>query len=97
MSPQSSLALPLFLVEILGLSILATWIFLHTEGSVLALALFHFMVNSSMDVFGTPLPAATVVVVVAAALVVALDRELGWVGHAHTQGVRGDMAAARGA
>ena len=71
--PQTNLAIPVFLFGALCLSILATWIYLHTGGSVLSMVLFHFMVNCSMDVLGAPLPAFTWVMAVAAALVILLE------------------------
>lgn len=76
--PQANLAIPVFLLMSLCLSIVATWIFHHTGGSVLSTVLFHYMVNFSMAVLGTPLPAFTWVMAVAAVLVVVLDRRLAW-------------------
>ena len=78
--PQAGLILPVFLLNVLCLSIVATWLFLHTGGSVLSAALLHFTVNSSQDVFGVPLPAFTLAMVVAAVLVLLFDRRLGWFG-----------------
>lgn len=80
--PQSGLAIPIFLLGGLCLSILATWLFYHTDQSVLSIVLFHYMVNFSLSVLGAPLPAFTLVLVVAAVLVVALDRRLHWFGAA---------------
>jgi hypothetical protein len=51
---------------------------------VLSIVLFHYMVNFSLSVLGAPLPAFTLVLVVAAVLVVALDRRLNWFGAAST-------------
>lgn len=76
--PQASLALPVFLFFTLCQSILVTWIFRHTSGSLLSQVLFHFMMNTSQDTFGTPLTGATLVAAVAAGLVLVLDRELHW-------------------
>lgn len=92
--PQASLALPLFLFNTLCLSILATWIYTHTGGSVLSMALFHFMVNCAMDVLGAPLPAFTVVTALAAALVILLDRRFGWFHHEPAQGAWMRMVSA---
>jgi len=40
--------------------------------------LFHFMINVSLDLFGVPQLPLMVVTVVAAVLVVVLDRRVGW-------------------
>jgi uncharacterized protein len=82
--PQSGLAIAIFLLGGLCLSILATWLFHHTGQSVLSIVLFHYMVNFSLSVLGAPLAAFTLVLVVAAGLVVALDRRLNWFGAAST-------------
>jgi uncharacterized protein len=77
--PQEGLAIPAFLLMSLGLSVIATWIFLHTDRSVLAVVVFHYTVNLSMSVIGAPLIAMTVVSVLAAMIIVGLDRSTGWV------------------
>jgi uncharacterized protein len=76
--PQSDLGIPVFLVRATFLAILATWIFLHTGRNVPSMVLFHFMINVSLDMFGVPQLPLMVVTVVAAVLVVALDRRVGW-------------------
>ncbi len=48
-APQESLALPLFLVGAVALSILATWVFVKTSGSVLVSILLHRMANGAND------------------------------------------------
>ena len=78
--PQTGLVLPVFLLNVLCLSIVTTWLFLHTGGSVLSAALLHFTVNCALDVLGAPLLPFTLAMVVAAALVLLLDRRLGWFG-----------------
>jgi membrane protease YdiL (CAAX protease family) len=76
--PQSQLAIPMFMLGALCLSMLATWIFLHTGHSVLATVLFHFAVNSSMNIFGVSNAAFVPVAALAAVLVVNLDHHLAW-------------------
>jgi membrane protease YdiL (CAAX protease family) len=76
--PQTQLAIPMFMLGALCLSILATWVFVHTGRSVLATVLFHFAVNSSMNVFGVSNDAFVPVAMVAAVLVVLLDQRLAW-------------------
>lgn len=77
--PQTNLAIPVFLLGALGLAILATWIFLHTNGSVLSVALFHYMVNLVLDLFGVPLPALTLVLAISVVLVLRYDQRIGWI------------------
>jgi membrane protease YdiL (CAAX protease family) len=93
--PQASLALPLFLVKTIFMSILATWIFLHTGGSVPSTALFHYMVNITIDLFGAPQLPFALVIAVAATLVVALDGSLGWFRHGPDQGGRSPASPGR--
>jgi membrane protease YdiL (CAAX protease family) len=76
--PQTSLGIPVFLFGALCLSILATWIYLRTGGSVPSVMLFHYMVNISPDVFGARQLPFTLAVAIATALVLAFDRRLGW-------------------
>jgi hypothetical protein len=75
---QSGLSLPLFLILGLLLSILMTWIFQHTGGSVLAAILFHYMINFSFSVIGVPLPAFALVMMIFTVLVVMSDNKFGW-------------------
>jgi membrane protease YdiL (CAAX protease family) len=79
--PQTSLALPVFLLNVLFLSILATWIYRGTGGSVLSVALFHFAVNCAIDAFGAPLLPFMLAMAVAATLVVTLDSGADWFQH----------------
>jgi hypothetical protein len=78
--PQGSLAIPGFLFDALGVSILATWLYLHTGRSVLISILFHLMINASIDAFGASFPAFGLTMVVCAVLVVVFDRHFGWFG-----------------
>lgn len=79
--PQSSLSVSLFLFGALCLSVLATWLFLHTDGSLLIVVLFHLMINISMEAFGTPFPPFVLVLTIIVMLVLALDRGMGWFHH----------------
>lgn len=78
--PQGGLALPTFLVAALCMSILVTWLYLHTGRSVLVAVLFHLMINVALDAFGAPMSAFTIFYAACAFLVVVLDRKLGWFG-----------------
>jgi membrane protease YdiL (CAAX protease family) len=76
--PQSDLGIPVFLVRATFLAILAAWIFLRTGRNVPSMVLFHFMINVSLDMFGVPQLPLMVVTMVAAVLVIVLDRRVGW-------------------
>jgi len=75
---QSGIFLPIFLFGALCTSMLATWTFQRTGGSVLITVLLHYMFNFSLSVLGAPFPALTLVMLVPAILVVALDKSVGW-------------------
>ena len=75
---QAELFLPIFLFGALCTSILVTWIFQHTGGSVLVTVLLHYMVNFSLSILGAPFPALTLVILVLAILAVVLDKRFGW-------------------
>lgn len=75
---QADLSLPIFLVGALCLSIIATWLFQYTGGSVLITVLLHYAVNFSLSVLGAPFPAFTLVLLVLAISALALDKDFGW-------------------
>lgn len=54
-TPQTSLSLPAFFLSALALSILATWLYQQTEGSVLPSVLLHLMANFSLNILHAPL------------------------------------------
>lgn len=68
----------LFLFYALCLSVIATWLFVHTGGSVLITILFYFFVNVARGIFGTPFPPSVLNVFVVTVLILALDRGLDW-------------------
>jgi hypothetical protein len=75
---QASMSILIFLLNSLFLSIVVTWFFLHTGESVLIAVLVHYMVNICASILGVMLPAITAVMLVAAALVIAVDKQIGW-------------------
>jgi uncharacterized protein len=75
---QSTHSLPAFLFFGVVTSILMTWIFQHTGGSVLAAILFHYMVNLSLSIIGAPLVAFGLALMALASLVVILDKKTRW-------------------
>jgi uncharacterized protein len=48
-TPQYGLPLPAFVLLTIEYSILMTWVFLHTKGSVLLATLFHGAINLSQS------------------------------------------------
>jgi uncharacterized protein len=50
-TPQYGLPLPAFVLLTIEYSILMTWVFLHTKGSVLLATLFHGAINLSQGLF----------------------------------------------
>jgi len=54
-TPQTRLSLPAFFLSALALSILATWLYQHTNGSVLPSVLLHLMANFSLNILHAPL------------------------------------------
>jgi membrane protease YdiL (CAAX protease family) len=75
---QAGLSLPLFLLNAICLSILASWLFMNTGGSVLITVLLHYMANFCVSVLGVPIPAFTALMLAAVILVVALDKKVSW-------------------
>lgn len=75
---QSGLSLPMFLLFGLCISIVMTWIFHHTGGSVLAAVLFHYTINISFSIIGAPMLAFGLELLMLAALVVVMDKSIGW-------------------
>lgn len=75
---QAQQSLPIFVLLTPCLSLLVTWVFQHTGGSVLITVLMHYMVNFSASILGVPLLATAVVLLAASVLVLALDKSIGW-------------------
>jgi Type II CAAX prenyl endopeptidase Rce1-like len=76
-TPQYGLPLPAFMLLTIEYSILMTWVYLHTKGSVLIATLFHGAINLSQGLFLGGIDGATrywllSIVYGAAALVVAI-------------------------
>jgi membrane protease YdiL (CAAX protease family) len=72
-TPQNSMSFPLFMIGAVALSVLMTWVFKGTGGSVLATVLIHWTSNTCTDLTRTPLALFSVgVLAIAAALVVTI-------------------------
>ena len=73
-TPQDNMSFPLFMIGVVALSVLMTWAFRGTGGSVLAAALIHWTFNTCTDMTRMPLALVSVgVLVLAAAVVVAVS------------------------
>jgi membrane protease YdiL (CAAX protease family) len=82
-TPQYGLPLTAFVLLTIEYSILMTWLFLHTRGSVLLATLFHGAINLSQGIFlgaieGASRYWALSIVYGAAAVIVAIAMSLGW-------------------
>jgi hypothetical protein len=72
-TPQNNMSFPLFMIGIVALSVLMTWAFKGTSGSVLAAVLIHWTFNTCTDMTRMPLALFSVgVLVITAAVVVAI-------------------------
>jgi membrane protease YdiL (CAAX protease family) len=72
-TPQNNMSFPLFMIGVVALSVLMTWAFKGTGGSVLAAALIHWTFNTCTDMTRMPLALVSVgVLVITAAVVVAI-------------------------
>ena len=72
-TPQNSMSFPFFMIGAVGISVLMTWAFKGTGGSVLATALIHWTFNTCSDLSRMPLAIFSVgLIVIAAALIVAI-------------------------
>lgn len=72
-TPQNGMSFPLFMIGVVGISVLMTWAFKGTGGSVLATALIHWNFNTCSDLTRMPLALFSVgLIVIAAALVTAI-------------------------
>jgi membrane protease YdiL (CAAX protease family) len=69
-TPQNHISIPVFMISIVALSVLMTWAFKGTGGSVLAAVLIHWISNTCADLTSMPLALFTAGVLVIAAVVV---------------------------
>lgn len=77
-TPQDALSLPAFFVSALSLSILATWLFQSSNGSVLPSLLLHLTANFSLNYLGAPMVQfSALLAVVAVGVVIATGATLG--------------------
>lgn len=74
-TPQTGLSLPAFFLSALALSILATWSYNSTQGSVLPSILLHLTVNFALNMLGAPLVVLSGLLGLTALLVVLMTRD----------------------
>lgn len=75
---QAGLALPLFLLSALLLSIFVTWVFKHTGGSVLITVLIHYTVNICASIIGVAVPVLVALLLTVNILILVFDKRLDW-------------------
>lgn len=75
---QVGMSILLFLLNAVFLSIFVTWVFQHTNGSVLSTVLIHFTVNICASIIGVTLPTICTLLLTAAILIITLDKEMNW-------------------
>jgi membrane protease YdiL (CAAX protease family) len=69
-TPQHGLSLPALLLGGVALSILATWLYNNTRGSVMLTILLHLMANFCLNVIGAPLVQLSGLLAITALIVV---------------------------
>jgi membrane protease YdiL (CAAX protease family) len=75
---QSGMSLILFILYTPFLSILMTWVFKHTGGSVLIAVLIHYMANICTTIIGVTLPTLGAMWLTISILLLTLDKQFGW-------------------
>jgi len=75
---QAGLSLPFFLLNAVLLSIFVTWVFQHTDGSVLITVLIHFTVNICASIIGVVVPVLVVLLLTVDILILVFDKRFGW-------------------
>lgn len=75
---QAGMSILLFLINAVFLSIFVTWVFQHTNGSVLSTVLIHFTVNICASIIGVSLPVLLALFLAVSLLILAFDKRLDW-------------------
>ncbi|NTU57199.1 MAG: CPBP family intramembrane metalloprotease [Anaerolineales bacterium] len=75
---QAGLSLPFFLLNAVLLSIFVTWVFQHTDGSVLITVLIHFTVNICASIIGVAVPVFVALLLTVDILILVFDKRFGW-------------------
>lgn len=75
---QKGMSLLIFVLYTPCLSVLMTWVFQHTRGSVLSAVMIHFMVNFCATILGVTLPTLGIMLLTVSILVLVFDKQIGW-------------------
>lgn len=75
---QKGMSLVIFVLYTPCLSILMTWVFQHTRGSVLSAVMIHCMVNFCATILGVTLPTLGIMLLTGSILVLVFDKQFGW-------------------
>jgi membrane protease YdiL (CAAX protease family) len=75
---QNGMSLTLFIIYTPCLSILMTWVFQHTHGSVLSAVMIHYMANICTTILGVTLPTLGIILLTGSILVLVFDKQFGW-------------------
>jgi membrane protease YdiL (CAAX protease family) len=75
---QAGMPILIFVIYTPCLSILMTWVFRHTGGSVLITVLIHYMVNFIGTILGVTLPTLAVMLLAGSIPVLVFDQRFGW-------------------
>ena len=75
---QKGMSILIFILYTPCLSILMTWVFQYTNGSVLSAVMIHYMVNFCASILGVTLPILGIILLMGSILVLVLDKQIGW-------------------
>ncbi len=75
---QNGMSLVIFIIYTPCLSILMTWVFQHTRGSVLSAVMIHYMVNFCATILGVALPTLGIILLMGSIFVIVFDKQIGW-------------------
>jgi len=75
---QNEMSLVLFVIYTPCMSILMTWVFQHTHGSVLSAVMIHYTANICTAILGVTLPTLGIMLLMASILILVFDKRFGW-------------------
>ena len=75
---QNNMSLVVFIIYTPCLSILMTWVFQHTQGSILSTVMIHYVVNFCAAILGVALPTLGITLLMGSILVIVFDKQIGW-------------------
>ena len=75
---QKEMSVVLFVIYTPCLSILMSWVFQHTHGSVLSSVMIHYTVNICTAILGVTLPVLGIILLMASVFILVFDKPFGW-------------------